>query len=93
MVSIDLEKAFDTTDHRILIEKMKCMGFSNVTNWFECYLSKRMFSVNVGNSFSDKALINYGLPQGLFQAANCDLLLYVHVTGLVFQHKDINIRS
>ena len=64
MVSIDLEKAFDTTDHRILIEKMKCMGFSNVTNWFECYLSKRMFSVNVGKSLSDKALINYGLPQG-----------------------------
>ena len=59
---IDLQKAFDTIDHKILIEKMKCMGFSNdVTNWFECYLSKRMFSVHVENSFSDKALIICGV--------------------------------
>ena len=32
MILIDLQKAFDTIDHNILIliEKMKCMGFSNV---------------------------------------------------------------
>ena len=30
------------------------MGFSNdVTKWFERYLSKRMFSGHVENSFSD----------------------------------------
>ena len=57
MILIDLQKAFDTIDHKILIEKMKCMGFSNVTKWFQCYLSKRMFSVHVENSFFDKALL------------------------------------
>ena len=58
MILIDLQKAFDTIDHKILIEKMKCMGFSNdVTKWFESYLSKRMFSVHVERSFSDQALI------------------------------------
>ena len=37
---------------------MKCMGFCNdITKWFECYLSKGMFGVNVENSFSDKILI------------------------------------
>ena len=41
---------------------MKYMGFSNVTKWFERYLSKRIFSVNVEHSFSDKALINCGVP-------------------------------
>ena len=98
-------KAFDTTDHKILVEKMKCVGFSNdVTKWFECYLSKRMFSVHVENSFSDKAAIICGVPQGsilgplvfslyvndIVQAVNCDLR-YADGTGLIFQHKDINI--
>ena len=57
MILIDLQKAFYTIDHKILIEKMKCMGFSSVTKWFQCYLSKRMFSVHVENSFFDKALL------------------------------------
>ena len=105
MILIDLQKAFDTIDHKILTEKMKCMGFSNgVTKWFVCYLSKRMFSVHVENSCSDKAIILCGVPQGsilgplLFLlyvndilAINCDLLLYADDTGLIFQHKNINI--
>ena len=62
MILIDLQKAFDTIDHKMPIEKVKRMGFSNhVTKWFEYYLSKRMFSVNVENSFSDKSLINCGV--------------------------------
>ena len=65
MILIDLQNAFDTIDHKILIEKNKCMGFSNdVTKWFECYLSKRMFSVYIENRFSDKALINCRVSQG-----------------------------
>ena len=63
--------------------------------------------LNVENSFSDKALLSCGVPQGsilgpllfllyvndMVQAINCDLLLYVDDTGLVLQHKDINIRE
>ena len=99
MILIDLQKAFNTIDHMILIEKMKCMGFSNdVTKWFEYYLSKRMFSVHVENNFSDKALIICGVLErsilgpllfllygnDMVQAVNCDLLLYADVTGLIF---------
>ena len=106
MILIDLQKAFDTIDHKILIEKMKCMSFSNdVTKWFESYLPKTMFSVHVEKCFSDKALISCGVPQGcilgpllfllyvndMVQALNCDLLLYADDAGLIFQNKDINI--
>ena len=99
MILIDLQKAFDSIDHKILIEKMKCMGFSNdVIKWFESYLSKRMFSVHIEKSFSDKTLISCGVPQGsilgqllfllyvndMVQAVNCDLLLYAN--ELFFQH-------
>ena len=31
IILIDLQKAFDTVDHKILTEKMKCMDFLNVT--------------------------------------------------------------
>ena len=106
VILIDLQEAFDTIDHKILLEKMKCMGFSNgVAKWFECYLSKRMFSVHVEDSFSDKAIIICGVSQGsilrpllfllyvndMVQAVNCDLLLYADDTGLIFQHNNINI--
>ena len=67
MILIDLQKSFDKIDHKILMEKMNCMGFSNnVTKWFECYLSKRMFSEHIENSFSDKALIICGVPKDPF---------------------------
>ena len=31
MILIDLQKAFDTSDHKILLDKMKCIGFSDKT--------------------------------------------------------------
>ena len=68
-------------------------------------LSKRMLSVHVENSFSDKGIIICGVPKGsmlgpllfllyvngMMQAVNCELLLYADDRGLIFQHKDINI--
>ena len=46
---------------------MKCTDFYNdATKWFEYYLSKRMFNVQVENSFFDKALIICGVPNDLF---------------------------
>ena len=40
MILIDLQKAFDTIDHKKFLEKMQFFGFSeNVVSWFKCYLS------------------------------------------------------
>ena len=62
---------------------MKCMGFSNdVTKWFECCLSKRMFSVHVGNSFSDKAFIICGVPQESILGPLLFLLYVNDIMGL-----------
>ena len=54
-----------------------------------------MVSVNIGNSFSDKATPRIHLGplllllyvNDMVQAVNCDLLLYAGDLGLIFQHK------
>ena len=48
MVFIDLQKEFDTTDHQLLIKKMKYLGFSkNLIAWFKLYLSEWKFEIDI----------------------------------------------
>ena len=65
MILIDLQKAFDTINHEILINKMEFLGFSkNVILWFQSYLSKRKFKVNLNKTFSEPGNLLCGVPQG-----------------------------
>ena len=65
MVLIDLQKAFDTIDHGIFLDKMNCLGFSNSTvAWFNSYLTNRSFIVNVGKEYSSPGKLTCGVPQG-----------------------------
>ena len=103
---MDLQKAFDTIDHSILLETMKCLSFSESTiRWFASYLSNRSFIVSVGKELSSHRKLNCGVPQGsilgplLFpsyvndmpQAVNSELLLYADDTCLFFMGKDSKI--
>ena len=54
MILIDLQKAFDTINHDILLKKLCIVGFSDHTvKWFQSYISNRKFMVNLKNSFSE----------------------------------------
>ena len=64
MILLDLQKAFYTLDHRVLLEKTKCFGFrASVIKWFESYLSNRKFLVCI-DVFSEARTLKYGVPQG-----------------------------
>ena len=104
MILSDLQKAFDTIDHQILIKKMKYLGFSkNVIAWFKSYLSERKFKININTSYSSPSNLICGVPQGsilgpllfllyindLPQAIVSDSLLYADDTCIVFQHKNV----
>ena len=46
MILIDLQKAFDTIDHEILLQKFKAIRFSESTmKWFRSYPSEMIFLV------------------------------------------------
>ena len=65
MILIDLQKAFDTIDHKVLLDKLVYLGFSkSAISWFKSYLSNRSFIVYVENDYSDPGDLNCGVPQG-----------------------------
>ena len=103
MILIDLQKAFDTINHDILLKKLSIIVFSDhIVKWFQSYLSNSKFMVNLENSFSEVSNISCGVPQGsilgpllflLFvndmpMAVKCNLFLYADDTCLVFQSKN-----
>ena len=62
---LDLRKAFDTVDHKILTDKLKFYGITGSTlNWFISYLDKRYQTCKVNNVKSSRKLIKCGVPQG-----------------------------
>ena len=49
-VFIDLIKAFDTVDHKILLHKLDDYGFCGVINkWFSSYLQGRTKKTQIGS--------------------------------------------
>ena len=65
-VLIDLSKAFDTVDHTILLKKLFCYGFRDISfEWCKSYLECRQQQVLVNNTLSDFLIEKpYGVPQG-----------------------------
>ena len=64
-VFIDLQKAFDTVNHSILLQKLQHYGVrSTALNWFSCYVTDRKQYVSVNGRTSDHLKITCGVLQG-----------------------------
>ena len=62
---MDLRKAFDTVNHKILLEKLQHYGVRGMPfNWFQSYLTNRKQYVEVNGAPSDVLDVMYGVPQG-----------------------------
>ena len=100
---IDAMKAFDTVNHRILLEKAKRYGITGqVLAWLKNYLSDRFQCTLANNTVSNMSPISCGVPQGsvcgplLFLLyikgilESCKVSLYADDTVIFISQKNVN---
>ncbi len=64
-IFIDLSKAFDTIDHKILVDKLRYYGFTDkAADLIENYLSNHQQYVQMDDVISNLCQVTTGIPQG-----------------------------
>ena len=84
-IFVDFQKAFDTVDHQILIQKLNYYGIRGIANnWFSSYLQNRTQFVSINGFDSNVNAICCGVPQGSILGP---LLFLIYINDLYFATK------
>ena len=104
MVVLDFQIAFDTVNHKIIINKLKALGLNQIAiNWLVSYLRDREQIVDIVGTYFQASNITCGVPQGLMlgpllfliyvndmkAAVKCKLILHADDSALLVSGKDV----
>lgn len=90
-IFIDIRKAFDTVDFKILLDRLKCMGIRGTSlQWFESYLLGRSLRVVLNDVTSSSYRLKCGVPQGSVLGP---LLYLVYVDAVRFYLQDVCVTT
>ena len=88
-IYIDLKRAFDTVDTKVMSTKLCRIGCSDrVIMWFISYLNNRKQRVAVRGTLSDEHSVSLGVPQGSVLGP---LLFLIYIDDLVQALKHCSI--
>ena len=106
-IFVDLEKAFDTVNHTILLKKLEYYGITaSAKFWLTDYLSARKQRVVIENEMSSYSFVSCGVPQGsilgpllfliyindMHKATKHSILYhFADDTNLLYSNKDCNL--
>ena len=108
IVFLDLQKAFDTVSHDLMLMKLYDLGIRDVElTWFTSYLKERKQAIALQGILSDQKCITIGVPQGsilgpllfsiyvndLSNNLTCKTVLYADDTALMYSSDDANDMS
>ena len=89
LIALDLRKAFDTVDHKIMLDKLKYYGVNGTEHdWFKSYLHNRFQICSIYNNMSDSHKITCGVPQGSILGP---LMFIIYVNDMPKCFKDCNV--
>ena len=91
MIALDLKKAFDTVNHKILLQKMDYYGVRGPElAWFSDYLSNRHQQALINGHISDSRTIDTGVPQGSILGPLL-FIMYVNDLSASLQSSSVNM--
>jgi len=87
---LDLQKAFDTVNHSVLLKKLENYRIRGmVLNWFKSYLNSRKQCTSLLTYMSDLESVKYCVPQGSVLGP---LLFLIYVKDIQYVVKDSKIK-
>lgn len=87
-IFLDLKRAFETIDRKILIEKLERIGIKNIEKkWFTDYLTNRTQKTKIDNYLSAEINNEIGVPQGTVLAS---ILFSIYINDICEIFNDEN---
>ena len=87
LIMLDLSAAFDTVDHKLLLDDLRHVGIDNaVYNWYDSYLKNREVQVVISGEKSEIKKLARGVPQGSVLGSLLFCIYTIELSNILNKH-------